>query len=364
MEKTLSSRQLMTLTFVSMLSPFLRLIPGSVTAVSGSAAWVSTALAIIPAALLSAALIGLLNRFPKGTGLGEAVLRSLGPFPGALLLSLWTLWLICHSAFLLRSGADRFIATIYPDSKPLFFILITLAICTVAATGPFKALARTTEIFRPLLLFVILLVLLFSLGKVEPTFLLPVTENQSGEIIKGIPLAVEPVSVALVNAAFLTKFLRPENKNAHHWIWLIAVIILGVVFCAVCIGCLGETVTAALAYPFFVMARDLSIISGVERIEALVVGLWLLPDFVLVTAELMISADNLQMITGQLQSKQWKNGGILAGAVLSGVAAYYIAPDPQSLLQWSDKIIPAIHLLWAYGVIPLLLLIGGLRKKF
>ena len=363
-EQTISYRQLMTLTFVSMLSPFLRLMPGSVTAVAGSAVWVSAALSIVPAALLSMALIKLLSRYPRGTGLGEAILRSLGPFPGALVLSLWSLWLVFHSAFLLRSGADRFIATIYPDSKPLFFILITLLICTIAAAGSFRALARTSEIFRPLLLFVILLVLVFSFGKVEPTFLLPVTASQTSSIAKGIPLAVEPVTVALINAAFLTKFLRPENKQHHFWVWLVAVIVLGVVFCAICVGCLGKTVTSALAYPFFVMARDLSIISGVERIEALVVGLWLLPDFVLVTAELMIAADNLQMITGHLHSKHWKMGGILIGAALSGTAAHYIAPDPQSLLQWSDKIIPAIHLSWAYIVIPFILLIAALRKKF
>ena len=91
MERTLSSRQLMTLSFVSLLSPFLRLIPGAVTSLAGSASWVSAALSLIPIFILSAVLTALLRKFPSGTGLAEAVLKSMGRFPGSVILSLWAL---------------------------------------------------------------------------------------------------------------------------------------------------------------------------------------------------------------------------------------------------------------------------------
>ena len=108
------------------------------------------------------------------------------------------------------------------------------------------------------------------------------------------------------------------------------------------------------------MARDLSIFSGVERIEALVVGLWLLPDFILITLELVIAADNLKSVFPTGSRKLC----LLLAAAASLLIAFRIAPNGQSMQHWSDVIIPAIHLFWAYGVIPLLLLIGGLRKKF
>lgn len=360
MNNRISYRQLRILCFVAMLSPFLRLLPASVTAHAGSAAWVSAALSLLPALLLTAMLTLLLKSFPQGQGFDHILPRILGSFGGKLLLFLWSAWLVFHSGFLLRSGADRFIATIYPTAKPAFFIAVTAVVCTIAAFGHIKPMARAAELFRPLLLFVILLVLLFTLEDVEPTFLLPVTLSDAPAILKGLPLAAEAVSVALVTMGFLAKYTEADSKSHSLIPWLVGITVLNVLLCAVSVGSLGETYTTALAYPFFIMARDLSVFSGVERIEALVVGLWLLPDFVLITLELIIAADNLKEIFPTKGSK----APVLAAAACSLLIAFRIAPNGQNMHRWSDEIIPAIHLAWAYGVIPLLFLIGGLRKKF
>ena len=112
MNKSISFRQLRILCFVAMLSPFLRLLPASVAARAGSAAWVSGGLSLLPALLLTAMLTLLLKSFPQGQGFDHILPRILGPFCGKLLLFLWSAWLVFHSGFLLRSGADRFIATI------------------------------------------------------------------------------------------------------------------------------------------------------------------------------------------------------------------------------------------------------------
>ena len=360
MKNGISFRQLRILCFVAMLSPFLRLLPASVASRAGSAAWVSAACSLLPALLLTAMLTLLLKGFPQGRGFSRVLPRILGSFGGKLLLLLWSAWLVFHSGFLLRSGADRFIATIYPTATPPFFMVLTAIACTIAAFGHIKPLARTAELFRPLLLFVILTVLLFSLEDVEPTFLLPVTWEDAPAIAKGIPLAAEAVSVALVTMGFLTQYTAAEERSHSLIPWLLGVTVLNVLLCAVSVGSLGKTYTSALAYPFFIMARDLSVFSGVERIEALVVGLWLLPDFVLITIELMVAADNLQEIFPIPHRKI----AVIAASAFALLIAFRIAPHGQNMNRWSDQIIPAIHLFWAYAVIPLLLLIGGLRKKF
>lgn len=364
MEQTISNRHLTALCLVAMLSPFLRLLPGSIAAQSGSAAWVSAALAAIPAGLLWWGIVGLLKYYPKGTGLGQIILNSLGAFPGSVVLCLWSLWLMVHSGFILRSGADRFIATIYPGSRPFLFVVVTAVLCVIAAIGPIKTLCRTSQIFRPLLLGVIGLVLVFTIPEAEPVFLLPVTDSQTRDILMGVPLAAEPVSIVLVNGAFLIKHLDPRQEPMKRWPKLLGVVALGVLMCAISVGSLGKTVTAALPYPFFVMARDLSIVSGVERIEALVVALWLLPDFVLVAMELMIAADNLLLVFGKPEGNKVRTGIIIGSAIVAGVLAFRFVPADGSLLVWSDRIIPTMQLIWAYGMVPLVLLVCTIRKKF
>ena len=360
MNTPISFRQLRILCFVAMLSPFLRLLPASVTAHAGVAAWVSAALSLLPALLLTAMLTLLLKSFPHGQGFDHILPGILGPIGGKLLLFLWSAWLVFHSGFLLRSGADRFISTIYPTAKPAFFMAVTALVCTIAAFGHLKPLARSAELFLPLLLFVIGMVLLFSLEDVEPTFLLPVTWSDAPKILKGLPLAAEAVSVALVTMGFLAAHTQSDAKSHSLLPWLVGVTVLNVLMCVVSVGSLGKTYTTALSYPFFIMARDLSVISGVERIEALVVGLWLLPDFVLITLELIIAADNWKHIFPVDHPKL----PVWIAAACSLLVAFRISPNGQTMHLWSDSIIPAIHLFWAYGVIPLLLLIGGLRKKF
>jgi len=362
MNQTVSFSQLKALTFVSMLSPFLRLVPSAVTRQAGSAAWVSAALAIIPTFLLCLLFRNLLKHTPQH-GLADCVLENLGKFPGSLVLSLWTLWLLFHSGFLLLSGADRFCATIFPNTSPTVFAAVTVVLCTIAASGSVKPIARLSELFRTMVLAVILLVLVFSLEEVEPTFLLPVIPSQTPDILKGVPLAAEAVSVAFVNAAFLHHHMSTDRTNPSFLPFLLRITVLNVLFCAVCVGSLGKTYTASVPYPFFILARDLSIISGVERIEALVVALWFLPDFVLITVELMIASENLCLISGHSREQvSWK--ALLPAASASVLFAILLPTDSRDLLRWSEVLIPFFHLSWAYLAVPLLLLISLLRRKF
>ena len=129
-------------------------------------------------------------------------------------------------------------------------------------------------------------------------------------------------------------------------------------------GSLGKTYVSALAYPFFILARDLSVLSGVERIESLVVGLWLIPDFVLITVEWMIASDLLLQIAGKNHTEKLPVKLIILCASFAVFVAFRIAPDSSQLVRWSEKIVPAIHLGWAYIVIPILLFVSALRKKF
>lgn len=363
MKEGISSHQRLTLGFAVMLSPMLRLLPSTVARQAGAAAWVSAALSIVPAAALTGLLWSLLGGFPHGRGLSHCITEIFGKFLGGLILCLWSLWLVFHSGFLLCSGADRFIATIYPTAKPLFFILVMALICAVAARGHIKPLARSGELFLPVLLFVIGLVLLFSIEDVEPTFLLPVTKGHIKGIVKGLPLAAEAVSVALVTMAFLP-FQQEARRPRGLVLWLMGATVLSLLLCAVSVGSLGKTYTAALSYPFFVMARDLSVFSGAGRIEALVVGLWLLPDFALITAELVIASDNVRFLFSPKEPEKAIPLWVGAAVLLSLGAALLIAPRSQSLDLLSNTLVPAIHLGWAYGMVPLLWLTGRLRKKF
>lgn len=152
----------MALCTVILMAPALRLFPSGYTALAGRAAWLS-APAAIPLMLLYIWLISrLMDKMKENEGLAELTLRILGKKAGKAVLLLISAWLLLFGGFVLRSGADRLITTIFPNSDPAVFTAVMGFIGLVAALGPARSLVRIAKLVRPVVLSVLSLVLVFA----------------------------------------------------------------------------------------------------------------------------------------------------------------------------------------------------------
>ena len=141
----LTRRQYYALCTMVLLSPLLHLVPRKTTAEAGCGGWLCALAALV--------------RGRPGEGIGEITLRALGPVAGRVLLGVYALWFLLYSAFALRIGAERFIEAVFPLSRPWPFVVTILAMAVCGALGSTKALFRASEIFLPLLMLVLALVL-------------------------------------------------------------------------------------------------------------------------------------------------------------------------------------------------------------
>ena len=147
----ITRRQLSAVAFVAALTPSTRLLPGYCAAVSGRAAWLCP-LAALPGALLIAACVCAdMRRRSPGEGLAAVALKLLGRPLGGALLAAYSLWLVFYAAFSLRSASSRFTVAIYPGTAPWPFIAVGAAMSLAAALGKVRALGRSAEIFKALL---------------------------------------------------------------------------------------------------------------------------------------------------------------------------------------------------------------------
>jgi len=366
--KRISRRQMLALAFVAMLSPFLRLIPGQAAAVAGRSAW----LAALPALAVLLLLAKLLERVLKaapGGGLAEAGCRILGDKAGKVMLVVWSAWLCFHGGFILRSGADRFIGTIFPDSEPWIFVGVMAALVLVAGLGSVKTLARTAEIFRPLLAVVLAAVLLMALSMVRWEYVLPVTAADVLPGVKGSIIVVDPLCIMLLLAGFLMGYDAGDTPFFRSFARFAGVsCLLAAAICAVVTGVCGATLTAHLTYPFFAVVRDLTIFHTMQRFEALVVGLWVLPDFVLVSMELLIAADNLMLVFGGEKPEHaglsWRDGNryVWIGTAVAVVTAVLIARTADGLALWAFTLVPAVNLTMCFAYPVVLFCVGKARK--
>ena len=194
----ISPRQLSVLIFVSLLAPMMRILPVSAVMLGGKATWLSPLPALAAGLLVYFILGRLLKGAPEGAGLPGLAIRSLGSLGGRVFCLLLALWLTLYAGFLARTSAERMISAIFPLGEPWLLAAVILSVSLLAAWGSLRALARSAEIFMPLLLLVLSVVILSALWDIKPEYLLPVTYQDALPILSGAIPTLDVMSLSVV----------------------------------------------------------------------------------------------------------------------------------------------------------------------
>ena len=364
-------RQLLALVFVFSLAPIIRLVPGRCTELAEAASWLSPLIAVPFVILFIMYMSAFLRHRRENEGLGEMIVRAVGQTPGRAVLLFSGLYFAAYSGFILRSGADRFVSTVYPASSPWPFVFVMLFIGLVAALGSVRALVRSAKIFAPILAIVLVLSCAFGLSSVERINFLPTKEI----LLSDLSYSALPVFDVFAAALSYTAFIegpcpRKPGRTRDYLPRILLISLLIMALNAAIVGNYGAALTLKLSHPFFTMVRDITVFRTVERLEAFVVALWVLPDFVVTSLMLLISSRALQLAFGfkpmeAERMRDMKNGRWLIPvcAVIAAAVACVLPTDEVKMALFSEKIVPAANLLLTAGVYPLCFVIGKLRKK-
>ena len=364
-------RQLRTLYTAALLSPILRLIPGSAAVGGGRAAWLGPLVAI-PLLLLYAWLLSHLRRGMRpGETLAPLCLRVFGARLGRLALLLLGAWLLFYTGFVLRAGAERFVVTIFPHSAQSFFVLSMGLLGLLAALGSLQSLVRVARIVAPILFFVLLAILLVAFGKIDKSELLPLSLPDGPALLGSAWPSLDILSFGLAVPCFfhLGQATAEHNGFRISALWLGGMVLFLTALGAAVQGRFGAALCVRLSTPFFALVRNLVFFRSLERLEALVVGLWLFPDFLLAGMVLHAAQTCLRLAVGKspqpgekrldLQNGRWIIWLCGAAAAIIGL---FIAPSPAALRRLSTQIVPLCSLAVAFGFLPLLYGVGK-RKK-
>ena len=365
--------QLLSLASLMLLSPALRLFPNTAAEYASQAAALSSAAAVPFLLLYIYFICRFMDKRQEGEGIAELFIRCTGPKAGRLLLSLMSLWLLLYAAFILRAGADRIICNIYPYSRPGLFIAVMALISTLAAMGAARSIVRAAKIFLPFILGMIIFILFFSMFSVSKENLLSISFRDSLPVMKSSLGSADIFTVVLYLICFMAPFVhKTANSFRAYSIWLFLMTALISLLCIAVVGSFGAQLTVKLAWPFFSLVRNLVFFNSLERIEALVVSIWVFPDFLLVSSLLYAAQYSIRLICGEsspgykgerMFSTNNKRLIIPLCGLFCLIGGLLIAKDPIELEFWSNKLIPVINLLIALAFIPGVYAYGKIKKK-
>ena len=356
MREQYNMRQLLSFGTVIALTPALRLFPAKAAQLAGRAGWLA-GLAALPLAVGCAWAMGrLLQELRPGEQLPDLLLRLGGKRFGRSALGVFCLWCLVYAAFVLRSGADRLVGTIYPGASPLLFSQLMGFVALAAALSTPRSLVRMGRMLLPLLTGVLLILLTSAFLSADLGNLLPLGSDDLWPLIKTAPV---PLDIAAGDRLF------PALG-----VWAAGLCVLLTLLSTAVIGVFGAPLTAQLARPFFVLVRTLRFFRTLERVEALVVMLWIFPDFLITALFLWAGQYALRLVCGYRpdiaphERLDLAEGRYLTWAFGAAAAALslFLGRDPASLERWSTALIPAANLCFVFVFLPVIYIVGKKQK--
>ncbi|MGX8692414.1 MAG: GerAB/ArcD/ProY family transporter [Clostridia bacterium] len=349
--------QLLALCSVMALTPALRLLPGSSAALAGRGGWMSILLALPAAAAYGAFLWRFGKKRREGESLPALWQRAAGERTGAVLLALCGLWLLFYAAFTLRDSAQRLIDTVYPHADRRLFVLPLGLLAAAAGAGDARRLTRCAKLLLPLMLGAISLTLVFALPELHADNLLPLAGQGLPSLLKGTLPTLDVAALILTLLFFLSDRLTGERsyRSVAARIALLGAMMAALT--AAVIGAFGHELAARLSQPYFSLVRDLVFFRSLERIEALLVALWIFSDFLLTATLFLVARRCLAPLCGDARLLP-----IAVGAAALSTACL-LSPEAAAFTRLSLRWVPAANAAVCLLLIPGVFLIGKLRKR-
>lgn len=359
MEDRISQRQLLAMAFVSILSPAIRLLPEYVAGVAGRAAWIAPVIAAVPIILLALISHWFTKNRGDGEGMTELLVRSVGKPVGILIVVAIALWAIFYAGFILRIAAERLIASAYPRGHIMFFLMPLLLVAVIAAMGKVKNLGRTAEAYVIIISAALAVILIFAAADIKIENLMPITIpdlKPMGEATLAI------VDVVGVYGYFTFLYGHVKKRDAGKkklliWTGATIVVVFGIMITTV--GTLSAWLVTKMENPFFAMVKNVSFFGVVERIEAILLGIWVVTDFIYLSVLLSVIGEIFTSIIPGITKTQV---GIPAAAAVL-VVSFFLAGSTYELDFFSRRLVPGVNLGVMLILLPAALLVGKIRKK-
>lgn len=352
-----SLKQIYFLFMAMLLSPAVRLFAAYTAGEGKQAGWLSPIIGGIMLFLLLRVLYHFFKKNPDGclTDLFPAILgKPLGKF----MLGIYFISITLLNCLYVQYYAERMTMSIYPEMDLHYFVIILIALTAYIIRSGLVVLARMNEIFFPMIIFIFYLIVILIYPSVKWTNLTPISYLEIVPIFRGSQALLATFSYIFIFFFLGHKISGKEKLKSSGPVISLFVTLSSIVLIAVCIGSLGYALIGRMPLPFFGAAKLISLNSILERVESLVVAMWIVSDFIAIAVFSLVSLNILKAIFGLKDSKNF----IPVYFALVYYVGNMLSVNIFDLEQLSNIIFIPMNIILYVGVPFLLFGLGKLRK--
>ncbi|MGE4274370.1 MAG: endospore germination permease [Desulfitobacterium sp.] len=271
----ITAKQMVLLLFVGRSITWIAFLPVLAAPPENQDVWINCLTGFPIHLLVALPFYFLAKRFPHQTFFEytDTILGKLGKLIGIL----YILFLIHNAALTINYFSEFLTTVVMLLTPPLFFKISLLLLAAYAAYKGIENLGRLSELFAPIILFTVLVVVLSLVKDMDSKEFLPLLESGvfPSSFLSGFYLA--SATIEIIAMAVILPFLNDCSKLKT--VYLTFPLLLGVfvfIITATVIALFGDDLAKNLTYPFYNAVRLIQLGNFVERVESIHVALWVL----------------------------------------------------------------------------------------
>ncbi|WP_248928070.1 GerAB/ArcD/ProY family transporter [Paenibacillus hamazuiensis] len=333
--------------------------PSGLAQEAGEDAWIAAILGMCISYLFIWLYNLLGSRFPDKTLLEYSEIL-LGKWPGKIVSLLFITYFFILAVLLLREISDFVTTQVMPETPIQAIHLLYLSIVVMGARLGLETFTRAAEIFFPWVIVLFALLSFFLLPKLEPDKIMPILGEGMKPVLRGAFHFLGLPFLELVVFLMIFPYVNKPGRigKAFYTGTTVGGIVL-IITTSLSILVLGTDFSERSTYPSYVLAKKISIGHFLERLEAVMAGIWFLSLFFKLTVCFYASALGLAQ-TFKLREYRML---LLPLGMIMLVSSIYMMPDIMYFKRFLIEVWTPYSL--TYGLIlPLLMLaVAKIRKR-
>lgn len=358
MEKgKISSLQMAMLIYPTIVATGILTVPSLTASHAKQDLWLSPILASFIGFITVFTAVRLCAFYP-GKTIIEINEQVLGRFFGKVLSFFILFFYLQITGVLVREYSEFIAHSFLPKTPIVFTMALMVLLCAFSLYGGVEVMGRTAQLFFPIFVIPLLILVFLLIPEYEIGNTLPVLERGVMPPIKGAVILGSWFS-----EFFLIMFLLPfvaDSKKAMKYgmITVFAVMITLTVVNLLVYWVLGTT-TASKEYPLMAAGRYISYANFFENLDAVIMAVWIIGAFV------KLSVFYYGIVLGTAQWLNLSSNRLILWpiGILIIQFGFWSLPDTTSLNRFDTQIFPAYGLLIQTVISLFLLVIATIKKK-